>query len=110
MINAGAIMVSSLVKSEMNTADRFEYMQGIFRRLAGDLHVGFNNSIYLSERSVADRKGFLRNTPISEIAIFDQLKLLGQAHKPDYPVDHPFLCHSEPLFKLVNHISSLYGK
>ena len=58
MINAGAIMVSSLVKAEMNTADRFEYMQGIFRRLAGDLHVGFNNSIYLSERSVADRKGF----------------------------------------------------
>ncbi|CBY33675.1 unnamed protein product [Oikopleura dioica] len=55
MINAGAIMVSSLVKAEMNTADRFEYMQGIFRRLAGDLHVGFNNSIYLSERSVADR-------------------------------------------------------
>ena len=55
MINAGAIMVSSLVKAEMNTADRFEYMQGIFRRLAGDLHVGFNNSIFLAEREVSDR-------------------------------------------------------
>ncbi|CAG5105628.1 Oidioi.mRNA.OKI2018_I69.chr1.g2303.t1.cds [Oikopleura dioica] len=77
MINAGAIMVSSLVKSEMNTADRFEYMQGIFRRLAGDLHVGFNNSIYLSERSVADREGSLKNTPISMQPIFDQLKLLA---------------------------------
>ncbi|CAG5080076.1 Oidioi.mRNA.OKI2018_I69.PAR.g9465.t1.cds [Oikopleura dioica] len=55
MINAGAIVTSSLVKPELNLADRFEYMMNIFRKLSGGTYVGFNNSVYLSEKSVADR-------------------------------------------------------
>ena len=61
MINAGAIMAASLIKPDMNLADRFDFIQSLFRRLAGGLYVGFNNSIYLSERAAADRNFALGN-------------------------------------------------
>ena len=56
MINAGAIMVSSLLKPELKLADRYDFIQNIYKKLAGGLYVGFNNAIYLSEREAADRK------------------------------------------------------
>ncbi|XP_053380706.1 glutaminase kidney isoform, mitochondrial-like isoform X1 [Mercenaria mercenaria] len=69
MINAGAIVVSSLLKKEMNIADRFDYQPSIeeerkvtlnktmgqMKRLTGGEYLGFNNSVYLSERATADR-------------------------------------------------------
>lgn len=55
MINAGAIMVASLIRPELNLADRYDYIQNIYRKLTGGLYVGFNNSVYLSEREAADR-------------------------------------------------------
>lgn len=55
MINAGAIMCCSLIKNQMNIADRFDYVFNTWRRLCGYKNVSFNNAVYLSERQTADR-------------------------------------------------------
>ncbi|MBI4854165.1 MAG: glutaminase A [Acidobacteria bacterium] len=55
MLNAGAIMCCSLIKPESNIADRFDYVMGQWKALCGGAKVGFSNSVYLSERSTADR-------------------------------------------------------
>lgn len=59
MINAGAILVCSLlktlVKPEMTLAEKFDYTQDWFQRMAGGESFGFNNSVFLSEREAADR-------------------------------------------------------
>jgi len=55
MINSGAIMTASLIKPDYSAADRFEYIFEMYKRLAGDEYLGFNNSVYLSEKSCADR-------------------------------------------------------
>ena len=55
MINAGAIMTASLIKPQLESADRFDYVLSIWNKLFGDKKAGFNNSVYLSERQSADR-------------------------------------------------------
>jgi glutaminase len=57
MINAGAIMCVSLLKrpGEVNIAERFDAVMDTWRRLTGGSKVSFNNSVYLSERTTADR-------------------------------------------------------
>ncbi|KAE8751564.1 hypothetical protein FOCC_FOCC001811 [Frankliniella occidentalis] len=59
MINAGAILVCSLlktlVKPEMTLAEKFDYTMNYFKRLAGGEPIGFNNAVFLSEREAADR-------------------------------------------------------
>jgi len=55
MINAGAIMTASLIKPELETADRFDHVLQTYRLLTGGEHMGFNNAVFLSERRVADR-------------------------------------------------------
>ncbi|MFD8033612.1 glutaminase A [Streptomyces sp. NPDC059717] len=55
MINSGAIMSCSLIKSHADNADRFDYVAETWRRLTGGGTVGFNNAVYLSERRTADR-------------------------------------------------------
>ncbi|KAJ6642392.1 Glutaminase kidney isoform, mitochondrial, partial [Pseudolycoriella hygida] len=59
MINAGAILVCSLlktlVKHEMTLAEKFDYTMQWFRRLSGGENFGFNNAVFLSEREAADR-------------------------------------------------------
>ncbi|MCC3766161.1 glutaminase A [Streptomyces sp. UNOC14_S4] len=55
MINAGAIMSCALIQRGLDAADRFDFVAGTWKRLAGGRGVGFNNSVYLSERSTADR-------------------------------------------------------
>ncbi|XP_076437688.1 glutaminase kidney isoform, mitochondrial-like isoform X2 [Babylonia areolata] len=55
MVNAGAIVMSSVVKPELNLSDRFDYILKYFKRLAGGEFVSFNNSVFLSERDTADR-------------------------------------------------------
>lgn len=55
MINAGAINCCSMIKHDLNPSDRFDYMLGIYKQLAGDKPVGFNNTVYLSECLSADR-------------------------------------------------------
>ncbi|WAR17834.1 GLSK-like protein, partial [Mya arenaria] len=55
MINAGAICVSSLLKQDLDPADRFAYATSVLNRLTGGEHLAFNNSVFLSERATADR-------------------------------------------------------
>jgi glutaminase len=55
MINSGAIMTTSLLRPQDELADRFDHVANAWRRLSGSNRVGFNNSVYLSERKTADR-------------------------------------------------------
>jgi glutaminase len=55
MVNAGAIMCMSLIRPELDIADRFDYVAATWRRLTGGGRIGFNNAVYLSERQTADR-------------------------------------------------------
>jgi glutaminase len=58
MINSGAIMSAALllymVKPELSLSEKFEYVH-FFTRMAGGLTVGFQNSVFLSEKDTADR-------------------------------------------------------
>jgi len=55
MINAGAIMTCSLIKPELEMADRFDYVLDKWTEISGGIPARFNNSVYLSERQTADR-------------------------------------------------------
>ncbi|ORY47769.1 glutaminase-domain-containing protein [Rhizoclosmatium globosum] len=55
MINAGAIMTSSLIQVGMPLYKRFGKVTEIWSELFGGKKVGFNNSVYLSEKDTADR-------------------------------------------------------
>ncbi|MEM9262727.1 MAG: glutaminase A, partial [Pseudomonadota bacterium] len=55
MINAGAIMCASLIRPHHPQADRFDYVMGVWKALAGRGSIGFDNSVYLSEKETADR-------------------------------------------------------
>lgn len=81
MINAGAIMTCSLIKPELNVADRFDFVMDQWSRAAGGLQPSFSNSVYLSERQTADRnfalgyfmrenKAFPENTELVDILEF----------------------------------------
>lgn len=55
MINAGAIMTSSLIKPGLPLADRFDHVMQVWRALCGGRKAGFDNAVFLSERETADR-------------------------------------------------------
>lgn len=55
LINAGAIMSSSLIRPNHPTADRFEHVLSTWKKACNSKNVGFNNSVYLSEKESADR-------------------------------------------------------
>lgn len=55
MINAGAIMCGSLVKSGAASSDRYDYVMSKWKEFAGNLKITFDNAVYLSERQTADR-------------------------------------------------------
>ena len=59
MVNTGSIVVNSLLqtlmKPEMSTAEKFDYVNDYIKRMAGGEFVGFNNSVFLAEKEVADR-------------------------------------------------------
>ncbi|XP_037796947.1 glutaminase liver isoform, mitochondrial-like [Penaeus monodon] len=59
LVNAGSILVNgllqSLVKPDMSSSEKFDYVQQYFKRMAGGEYVGFSNGTFLSERENADR-------------------------------------------------------
>lgn len=55
LINAGAIMCTSLIKPGLDAADRFDHIMKAWTGLAGGEKPRFNNAVYLSERKTADR-------------------------------------------------------
>lgn len=55
MVNSGAIVITSLIKSKTNMADRFDFVLNQYRKIAGNEFIGFNNATFLSERATADR-------------------------------------------------------
>ena len=56
MINAGAIMVSSLIQPKEEPADRFGFIKQFYQDMSGNVDlVGFDNGVFLSERHHADR-------------------------------------------------------
>ena len=55
MINAGAIMTSSMLFPELDVADRFDKVLETWSTMGGDSEIHFNNAVYLSERQTADR-------------------------------------------------------
>jgi len=81
MINAGAIMTSSLVRPDLCLADRWDFVMDTWTRLAGGKKPGFANSVYLSESATADRnwclgymmqeaKAFPEKTDLKEVLEF----------------------------------------
>ena len=56
VINAGAIMVSSLIKPESEPAERFESIQDFYQELCGNVgKINYDNCVYLSEKQHAYR-------------------------------------------------------
>lgn len=55
LINAGAIMCSSLVGMDKHISERYEEFQNTWTRLIGGKKPSFSNAVYLSEKSTADR-------------------------------------------------------
>ena len=55
MINAGAIMCSSMIKRRSRSASRFKHVKSQLESLSGRQYVGFNNAVYHSEKETADR-------------------------------------------------------
>ena len=55
MINSGAIMSSSLIRRDLNSADRFDEVLKTWQELSGGVRPNFNNSVYLSEKETGDR-------------------------------------------------------
>ena len=56
LINAGAMMVASLLYPDEEPATRFAAVQAFYERLAGHYRpIGFDNGVFLSEKHHADR-------------------------------------------------------
>ncbi|XP_060925641.1 glutaminase 2b isoform X2 [Limanda limanda] len=55
MVNAGAIVISSLIKPCSNKADKFDYVMEFVKKMAGQEYVGFSNATFQSEKETGDR-------------------------------------------------------
>ncbi|XP_041836610.1 glutaminase 2b isoform X2 [Melanotaenia boesemani] len=55
MVNAGAIVISSLIKPHSNKAEKFDYVMEFVKKMAGKEYVGFSNAMFQSEKETGDR-------------------------------------------------------
>ena len=56
MINAGAMMISSLLRPNDEPSERFDYVLKYLEKMSGHIgKIGFDNSVFLSEAQHADR-------------------------------------------------------
>lgn len=54
-INAGAIAACSLIRRDLDPADKFDYVMDTWRELCGGFQPRFNNAVYLSERNTGNK-------------------------------------------------------
>ncbi|XP_039673370.1 glutaminase kidney isoform, mitochondrial isoform X3 [Perca fluviatilis] len=55
MVNAGAIVCTSLIKQGASNAERFDYVMNFLKKMGGNEYVGFSNATFQSERESGDR-------------------------------------------------------
>ncbi|XP_055074124.2 glutaminase 2b [Misgurnus anguillicaudatus] len=55
MVNAGAIVISSLIKPRANKAEKFDYVMEFVKKMTGREYVGFSNGTFQSEKETGDR-------------------------------------------------------
>ncbi|XP_061582774.1 glutaminase 2b [Cololabis saira] len=55
MVNAGAIVISSLIKPRAKKAEKFDYVMEFAKKMAGQEYVGFSNAMFQSEKETGDR-------------------------------------------------------
>ncbi|XP_029450678.1 glutaminase liver isoform, mitochondrial isoform X2 [Rhinatrema bivittatum] len=55
MVNAGAIVICSLIKMGYNKAEKFDYVMQFLTKMTGNEYVGFSNSTFQSEKETGDR-------------------------------------------------------
>ncbi|XP_076858490.1 glutaminase kidney isoform, mitochondrial isoform X4 [Brachyhypopomus gauderio] len=55
MVNAGAIVCTSLIKQKAGNAEKFDYVMNHLQAMAGNEYVGFSNATFQSERESGDR-------------------------------------------------------
>ncbi|XP_017568986.1 glutaminase kidney isoform, mitochondrial isoform X4 [Pygocentrus nattereri] len=55
MVNAGAIVCTSLIKQKASNAEKFDYVMNFLKNMAGNEYVGFSNATFQSERESGDR-------------------------------------------------------
>ena len=55
VVNAGAIMIVSLIKPDVSQADRFAYIKAQWKKLTGGTDVGFDNEMFLAESASSPR-------------------------------------------------------
>ncbi|KAB0355996.1 hypothetical protein FD754_000152 [Muntiacus muntjak] len=55
MVNAGAIVVSSLIKMDCNIAEKFDFVLQYLNQMAGNEYMGFSNATFQSEKETGDR-------------------------------------------------------
>ncbi|XP_031439401.1 glutaminase kidney isoform, mitochondrial isoform X4 [Clupea harengus] len=55
MVNAGAIVCTSLIKQGAGNAEKFDYVMNFLQKMAGNEYVGFSNATFQSERETGDR-------------------------------------------------------
>ncbi|XP_042074489.1 glutaminase kidney isoform, mitochondrial isoform X3 [Haplochromis burtoni] len=55
MVNAGAIVCTSLIKQSVSNAEKFDYVMNFLKKMAGNEYVGFSNATFQSERESGDR-------------------------------------------------------
>lgn len=50
LINAGAIMIASLLRPDLKESARYEHITTMWHRMAGGKNFEMNNSVYLAEK------------------------------------------------------------
>ncbi|XP_030052561.1 glutaminase liver isoform, mitochondrial [Microcaecilia unicolor] len=55
MVNAGAIVICSLLKMGSNKAEKFDYVMQFLTKMTGNEYVGFSNTTFQSEKETGDR-------------------------------------------------------
>eukprot|EP01112_Ceratiomyxa_fruticulosa_P011898 TRINITY_DN3274_c0_g3_i1.p1 TRINITY_DN3274_c0_g3~~TRINITY_DN3274_c0_g3_i1.p1 ORF type:complete len:607 (+),score=113.71 TRINITY_DN3274_c0_g3_i1:134-1954(+) len=76
LINSGAIMVAGLYKPELSLSQRFRKLTEGFSEMAGGFKIGFNQSVYLSEKSCAHRNFALAHFMAAEDAFPESANIL----------------------------------